>query len=211
MKGFVERHRPSPALVLSFIALLVALGGTAIALPGKKSIDKNDLKFNVVKTKNIKNGVVTTAKLGGEAVTAAKTADSVYQAATKGSFGSQGRGDGVGPYCVPAGTFIDCVSTNLNLPRNGKVLVNATTQWASVLAPGQGDCELRADGAPIAGTSADVGEDVDTTNVSAANTFASTAVTGVLGKGNHTFSLACTGDNDLFFHDGNITAVLIGT
>jgi hypothetical protein len=51
------------ALLVALIALVAALGGAAYALPGKKSVDKNDLAKNVVKTKNIKNGAVTGAKL----------------------------------------------------------------------------------------------------------------------------------------------------
>jgi hypothetical protein len=45
--------RPSPALVVAFLALLVALGGTASALSGKNSIDNNDLKKNSVDSANI--------------------------------------------------------------------------------------------------------------------------------------------------------------
>jgi hypothetical protein len=54
--------------VVGYIALFIVLGGTAVALPGKKSIDKNDLKRNVVKTKNIKNHAVTKRKLAKNAV-----------------------------------------------------------------------------------------------------------------------------------------------
>jgi hypothetical protein len=49
------RYRPSPSLIIACLALIVALGGTAIGLPGKKEIDKNDLRKNVVKSKNVKD------------------------------------------------------------------------------------------------------------------------------------------------------------
>ena len=60
----MSRHslRPSPALVISTIALVVALGGTSYAA------------FKV-STKNIKNGAVTTAKLHNRAVTNKKIAN----------------------------------------------------------------------------------------------------------------------------------------
>jgi hypothetical protein len=45
-------------MVVASIALIAALVGTAAALPGRKVIDKNDLKPNVVKSKHIKNGQV---------------------------------------------------------------------------------------------------------------------------------------------------------
>jgi hypothetical protein len=51
-------RRPSPALLVSVIALVFALGGVATALPGKKTIDKNDLARNVVRSKHIKRDQV---------------------------------------------------------------------------------------------------------------------------------------------------------
>jgi hypothetical protein len=45
-------------LFVSVIALVFAVGGVATALPGKKTIDKNDLKKNVVKSEHIKDGNV---------------------------------------------------------------------------------------------------------------------------------------------------------
>ena len=43
----------SAALAVSVLALVVALTGVAVGLPGKGSIDRNDLKRNVVKSKNV--------------------------------------------------------------------------------------------------------------------------------------------------------------
>jgi hypothetical protein len=50
--------RPSPALIVAVIALAVALGGSAVALPGKGSVDKNDLEKNAVVSKAIKKNAV---------------------------------------------------------------------------------------------------------------------------------------------------------
>jgi hypothetical protein len=64
MKGFLFR-RPSPALAVSFVALLVALGGTSFAaftLP-KNSVGTKQLKKNAVTTSKIKNGAVTGSKV----------------------------------------------------------------------------------------------------------------------------------------------------
>ena len=36
----ILRHRPSPAMVVAFIALSVALAGTATALPGRNTVKK---------------------------------------------------------------------------------------------------------------------------------------------------------------------------
>jgi hypothetical protein len=60
-----EFRQPSPALVISIVALIVALGGTsyaALRLPAN-SVGTNQLKNNAVTTPKIKNGVVTGSKI----------------------------------------------------------------------------------------------------------------------------------------------------
>jgi hypothetical protein len=66
MKNRVRRI--SPALVISVIALFVALGSGAYAVKVK-------LGKNVVKTKSIKNGAVTEPKLASGSVTSGKLAN----------------------------------------------------------------------------------------------------------------------------------------
>ncbi len=45
MRDFLAR-RPSPAMAVAFVALLAALSGTAIALPGTNTVDSGDIKNN---------------------------------------------------------------------------------------------------------------------------------------------------------------------
>lgn len=45
--------RPSPALVVATISLIVAIGGTAVALPGKFTIGRDDLKEASVGARSI--------------------------------------------------------------------------------------------------------------------------------------------------------------
>lgn len=40
--------RPSPAMVVAVIALVIAIGGTAVALPGKFTVGQDDLKNSSV-------------------------------------------------------------------------------------------------------------------------------------------------------------------
>ena len=52
MRDFLAR-RPSPAMAVAFVALLAALSGTAIALPGTNSVDSGDIKNSTVQSKDI--------------------------------------------------------------------------------------------------------------------------------------------------------------
>jgi hypothetical protein len=80
-------HRPSPALVVATVALIVALGGTAYAglsIP-KNSVGTKQLKNGAVTTKKNKNGTVTAKKINTSGLTVpgalhANTADSATDA-----------------------------------------------------------------------------------------------------------------------------------
>lgn len=65
--------RPSPALVISILALFVALGGSAYAAT---KIGTKDIKANAITAGKIKKNAVTTAKIKKEAVTGAKIKES---------------------------------------------------------------------------------------------------------------------------------------
>ena len=52
------RKLPSPSMAVAFVALLVALGGTAIALPGSNTVTSGDLVNGQVKTQDIRNSTV---------------------------------------------------------------------------------------------------------------------------------------------------------
>ena len=69
------RRRPQPALIVAIIALVAATGGTATALPGRHTIDRNDVAKNAIRSKAIKDGQVTGADLRDGAVTSAEIAD----------------------------------------------------------------------------------------------------------------------------------------
>ena len=69
----VSLRRPSPALVISILALFVALGGSAYAA---SKIGTNDIKANAITAGKIKNSAVTTKKIKNGAVTGAKVNES---------------------------------------------------------------------------------------------------------------------------------------
>ncbi|MGK2954970.1 MAG: hypothetical protein ACSLFI_04785 [Solirubrobacterales bacterium] len=71
----VKEHL-SPALVISVVALFVALGGASYAALGKNSVGSKQLKKNAVVTKKVKNSAITTAKIRNNAATGAKVKES---------------------------------------------------------------------------------------------------------------------------------------
>jgi hypothetical protein len=80
-------RRPSPALIVATVALVVAMAGTTYAatqLP-KNSVGAKQLKSNAVTTAKIKNGAVTGPKVN---LASLGTVPSATTAATAGSAGS---------------------------------------------------------------------------------------------------------------------------
>jgi hypothetical protein len=75
MRRFLASPRPSPAMAVAFIALLAALSGTAIALPGKNSVDSGDIKNGNVKTKDIKNNDVRSGDVRNSTLTGGDVKD----------------------------------------------------------------------------------------------------------------------------------------
>jgi hypothetical protein len=73
--GWLTSRRPQPALVVALVALIAATGGTATALPGRNTVDRNDVKKNAIRSKAIKNGQVARADIADGAVTGAEIAD----------------------------------------------------------------------------------------------------------------------------------------
>lgn len=59
----IRNWLPSPAMLVATIALVLAISGAAVALPGKNKVDKNDIQKNAVGSKQINNGKVKSKDL----------------------------------------------------------------------------------------------------------------------------------------------------
>ena len=108
------RHRPSPAMVVACLALLVALGGTSVAAVqalAPNSVGTAQLRANAVTAAKIKNRNVTGAKLAFNAVTGATVRNRSLSAtdfiASSLPVGPQGPAGAAGPAgpAGPAGTI----------------------------------------------------------------------------------------------------------
>ena len=98
------RSKPSPGVVLGVIAILIALSGTSIALPGKNSVDSGDIKKNAVKTGDVKNQNLKGADVAANTLTGSDINESslgtVPRAATASPSGPAG-GDLAASYPNP--------------------------------------------------------------------------------------------------------------
>src|SRR3954453_16863678 len=145
MRNVLRRGRPSPAMVVAFVALLAGLGGTAAALPGTGTVKSDDLATGSVGKRAIRNGSVGKgearsrsigiSELRDGAVTTAKLEHPVYSARVI-TTGSLVRGVGaVSATRVSAGSyrveFEQDVGACTYQVTAGNVGHNLTTQAAS--------------------------------------------------------------------------------
>lgn len=72
-----QRH-PSPALIVAMIALVAALSGSAIALPGRGSVGKNDLGRGVVTERAIARDAVTGKAVDKNGLTGSDVNESTF-------------------------------------------------------------------------------------------------------------------------------------
>jgi hypothetical protein len=230
-------RRPSPAMLVAMIALVVAFGGSAIAdsavdlaksrLINGKKIKPRTIRGNRVKRDTLTGKEISESKLAvvpnankANSATTAKTADNATTAsnanAVNGVTESQFTvGRSAEGSCDPSNsTFVDCASVTFTLLRGGRVLVVADTNWHSNSgAVTRGSCEVAVDGS---GQSADIFPGQNSVNTTASPLRQQSAginlVTGPLGAGSHTFAFRCNQlENDIVHDQAFISAVMIGS
>jgi len=76
-----RRRRPTLATMIALVALVIALSTNADALPGRGTVETNDIQNGAVTTPKLHTGAVSTPKLRNGAVTAAKIGDGAVTAA----------------------------------------------------------------------------------------------------------------------------------
>jgi hypothetical protein len=144
-------HRPSPAMVVASLALLIALGGTSVAAVDqlrRNSVGTLQLKNNavtapkiasnaVIATK-IRSGAVTNAKIAADAVTSAKIADGTVTATDLAAPTDAFVRFLNGPVAVPAALT---TLANLAISQSGSYLLTAK---AYVTGGGVVTCRLEA-------------------------------------------------------------------
>ena len=66
--SWISKGRPTPALIVAMVALVMAMSGAAVALPGKGKVQTNDLQNSSVTKKKIAKGAVGSAQIVGKSI-----------------------------------------------------------------------------------------------------------------------------------------------
>ena len=80
MRRILKGRRPSPALVISLIALFAALTGVAGARPGKNHVDSGDIRNNAVTGADVKESSLGRVPSAANATTAASATSALNAA-----------------------------------------------------------------------------------------------------------------------------------
>jgi hypothetical protein len=81
----ILRRRPSPAMVVAFVALCVALAGTASALPGRNRVKRDDIARNAVRSSDIVRNAIRNRHIRARQVTRSKIAKRSVDSSLVGS------------------------------------------------------------------------------------------------------------------------------
>jgi hypothetical protein len=71
----IKSYRPTAPIVINLVALLIVLGGQAIALESRQAVKKGDIAPGAVTARDLAPGIVTNTKLGTHAVTGTRLAN----------------------------------------------------------------------------------------------------------------------------------------
>jgi hypothetical protein len=212
MRRKLRTRRPSHGTVVAYLALFVALGGTAYAANTIRSIDIVD---GEVKTPDLANFGVTKPKLATNAVTTDKVLNNSLTGADLGP-SALTRGRTITSSCNPDGTtFVDCGTLETNLTRPSRVLIIASAMWYSADASStntEGTCNIAVNSFPI-DPAVSPGEIQNVSDVFRNHSLTLTNMTSPesLGPGFHTFGLVCNqGGGNIVFPATNVSVVILG-
>jgi hypothetical protein len=216
--------------VLGLIAIFIALGGTAIALPGQNTVQSGDIGPG----EQVRNGdtkPIQGSWIEDNSLTGADVDESTLAPGPPGPPSGPAGGDLTGTYpnpqvnegslgqvpsaalggygrsvintaCDPGShVFIDCGFTTLNLPSATRVLMIASaTEYGGGTA---GGCRLVTSSGEVTGTRVNI-------HGGQHEVIALTAVTGIIPGGSRDFGLECNQElGDAKYHQISVSAVAL--
>jgi hypothetical protein len=207
----IKRAKPSPALIVAVVALVVALAGGAVAGVAVTSLNKREKKVvKRIASKQIRK------KEPGLDVNSAKSADTANDADALGgvSLGDLNPvAEGIDTACSPVSGFNDCLpGASLTLNRTADVLVIVTAAWHDTGGlENQADCRIERNGAGI-GTVNEYGSKVLDTDADQNRALAMNDIDANRPPGSYLYYLSCDeGINDFELEDVHTTAVALGS
>jgi hypothetical protein len=194
----MRRMRPSPAMAVSILALVVAVGGTAIAGGGlTKSEKKQTRKIAANKVNELASGLsVASARSANTATNATNATNAGNADLLQGSSLAQVAPGAIGFLfsCSLTNMFQTCGTLDLTVNRSAKVLVVATTQWYSPDVAGtsvRAHCMIRM--GMFSTSNQNLGTTANDTDANQTHTFTTTGQFFV-SPGTSTFELRCLED-----------------
>jgi hypothetical protein len=226
----MRRFRPSHPTVIAYLALLVALGGTAYAsvivtsnsqvakgtISGHHpptgdhaniiggSVNGTDLAANSVDGSKVLDGSLTGADVQANSLTGTNINAGTLGEVARAQIGGFGRYSGVS-LCDPAGsTDVDCVILTVNLPQQSKVLLIGSVEAAADGSDSIGGCVLATQFGDVPSTAfhyiVNNGEEVGGSLV---------GITGQLGPGSVDFAVDCNNETSDMDYVVSLAAVQI--
>lgn len=182
LKVHSRMKKPSHSTVVAYLALFVALGGSAYAV---SKIDSGDIKNRSIKGKDVASDALGARQIDERKLSPPTGAGS----------------EAAGP-CNPTGeAAIDCIVQTIRTQHPSSVVVVATGSKDAV--NGSGICSITVDGSSSADRSLEGGM---------RDGFAITKTTAPLPAGSHTVALRCTESNpDLTIDNPTIAAIAVNT
>jgi hypothetical protein len=176
-------------------ALFVSLTATAVGLPGKNKIDKNDLKANVVKSKHVAANAVGGGDVNEGSLGTVPSASNATELAGLPLADIKGAAGSFDSDCDPTvvSTFENCTSGTIVLPQSADLYVSYTAEWHSDDSGNvRGFCRIERDDNVQQTASLELGSTDDDTDNDQQRSFAMNQIFEDVPAGTHTFRLECT-------------------
>jgi hypothetical protein len=206
-----SRFRPSHAVVVAYLALFVALGGTATAVTyvvsSNSQIGPNTIsghKPPTGKHSNVIAGSINGQDVADNSVRGADVVESSLGEVRSATLGGLGGQPGNDFPCDPESTTFTgaCASADLTLPAPSRVLVIGEIRAEPDVGNGNGGGSCKVSGMPSPEPVFVNGGQTDVMSVS--------GITDVLQPGTYSFGLVCNETaSGIRYFDGNVSVVAL--
>jgi hypothetical protein len=206
-----SRFRPSHAVVVAYLALFVALGGTATAVTYVVSSNSqvgpgtiSGHKPPTGKHANVIAGSVNGQDVADNSVRGADVLESTLGQVPSATLGGLGGQPGNDFPCDPESTTFTgaCASADVTLPAPSRVLVIGEIRAEPDVGNGNGGGSCKVSGMPSPAPVFVNGGQTDVMSVS--------GITNVLGPGTYSFGLVCNETaSGIRYFDGNVSVVAL--